>query len=241
MARLSLLLIAALHLGTALAACNTSPQKWIAHDKVKGHQGSPKVPGGVAGQLIKKYQPYLFVETGCVPFPAVNSNGELNSGLEASGAMNGKCSKSPGQVYARATTHKNRYAIMYAWYFPKDQNVDGPANLGHRHDWENVVVWLSGKTSGARVTGVSYSAHGKYRRYKGGSTPKVRYSNIGDGSTHSLWKTDRKGGRQPLVDRGQLSGKARGALEKADFGRANAPFIDCRFKSELDKAWSSDF
>jgi hypothetical protein len=76
MTRLSLIFVLT-QLDTALAACVFLPQKGINYDKVKGYKGAPKVPPGVAGELIKKFQPYLYVESGCVPFPAANSEGEL--------------------------------------------------------------------------------------------------------------------------------------------------------------------
>ena len=65
-----------------------------------------------------------------------------SGGLKPTGDPSGDCSSSTGQVYARAESFNNAFAIMYAWYFPKDQIVDGGGNAGHRHDWENVVVWI---------------------------------------------------------------------------------------------------
>ena len=46
---------------------------------------------------------------------------------------------------------------MYSWYMPKDSPSSG---LGHRHEWENVVVWLSGQSESATLRGVAISAHG---------------------------------------------------------------------------------
>ena len=34
-------------------------------------------------------------------------------------------------------------AIMYAWYMPKDQPAHSATGSGHRHEWENTVVWVS--------------------------------------------------------------------------------------------------
>lgn len=171
--------------------------------------------------------------------------------------MNGKCSKSEGQVYSRSGSWNDRWAIMYSWYFPKDQNVDGPANKGHRYDWENIVVWLTGKTEDAEVTGVSFSAHSDYRKYrnangnsvyfKDDSHPLVQYSNSADWLDHSLdsYKEDRSnegdGGQQPLIAWTELTQAAQTALDKADFGQANVPFIDDAWEGKLTKAWSDDF
>lgn len=62
--------------------------------------------------------------------PKLISNRE---GLNPTGAINGGCSSSGGQVYARTFWIYGRFGIYYTWYFPKDQIALGPA--GHRHDW----------------------------------------------------------------------------------------------------------
>ena len=46
----------------------------IKHDAVVGFPQT--VPSGIAGTLYLKYKPYLKFFNGCVPFPAVNSNGD---------------------------------------------------------------------------------------------------------------------------------------------------------------------
>jgi hypothetical protein len=38
---------------------------------------SEAVPSGLTGTLMKKYKPWLNVHNGCVPFPAVDSNGNV--------------------------------------------------------------------------------------------------------------------------------------------------------------------
>lgn len=52
----------------------------IAHDAVQGFPQT--VPGGLTGTLMLKYKPYLKVSNGCVPFPAVDANG--NTGYDFS-------------------------------------------------------------------------------------------------------------------------------------------------------------
>jgi hypothetical protein len=69
------------------------------------------------------------------------------------------CSSSTGQVYARGGTYNGKFAIMYSWYMPKDSPSTG---LGHRHDWENAVVWLSAQSTSATIVGAAASAHGDY-------------------------------------------------------------------------------
>lgn len=46
----------------------------IDHDAVVGFPET--VPSGVTGDLYLKYKPYLKVFNGCVPFPAVQENGD---------------------------------------------------------------------------------------------------------------------------------------------------------------------
>lgn len=69
------------------------------------------------------------------------------------------CSSSTGQVYARGATYNGKFAIMYAWYMPKDSPSTG---LGHRHDWESAVVWLSAQSTTASIVGGAASAHGDF-------------------------------------------------------------------------------
>lgn len=47
----------------------------INHDAVVGF--SKSVPAGIEGELMLKYQPFLKVFNGCVPFPAVNAAGDV--------------------------------------------------------------------------------------------------------------------------------------------------------------------
>lgn len=51
----------------------------INHDAVVGF--AETVPSGTAGSLYLKYKPFLKVFNGCVPFPAVDANG--NTGYAA--------------------------------------------------------------------------------------------------------------------------------------------------------------
>lgn len=68
----------------------------------------------------------------------------FSEGLPITGTQNSGCTSSLGQIYARAAPYNNMYAVMYSWYMPKDE----PSyDLGHRHDWEGVIVWLSSGTS----------------------------------------------------------------------------------------------
>lgn len=67
---LSFTLLAASSLASAI-----SPEKRAAidHDAVVGFPQT--VPSGTLGQIYLKYKPYLKVVNGCVPFPAVDAQG----------------------------------------------------------------------------------------------------------------------------------------------------------------------
>lgn len=49
------------------------PRAVIDHDQVEGFPET--VPSGTTGEVYKAYQPYLKVNSGCVPFPAVDAEG----------------------------------------------------------------------------------------------------------------------------------------------------------------------
>lgn len=206
----------------------------IPHDQVRGFADS-------TSGYFKTFQPYLKVFSGCVPFPAVDAAGNVSGGLEASGAMDGHCSSSPGQVYVNQGQYRGECAVMYSWYFPKDQNVDGPGNKGHRHDWENIVVWLSSCAPNARVNAVSYSDHATYikqaRPQMDGTHPLVAYQQNPFPLDHSLVNTSTRGGMQPAVSWAGMTNAARNTLENYDFGKANVPFNSKNFFNNLAKAY----
>ncbi|KAF2209457.1 hypothetical protein CERZMDRAFT_61174 [Cercospora zeae-maydis SCOH1-5] len=220
----------------AVIAAPTSVAKRavINHDAVVGFPQT--VPSGLTGQLYLKYKPYLKVDNGCVPFPAVDANGNTGGGLNPSGGSSDGCSSSTGQVYARAGAYNGNYAIMYSWYMPKDSPSTG---LGHRHDWENVVVWLSSASTSATLLGVSASAHGDYdvntSPNLSGTSPLIRYFSIFP-VNHQLGFTSTQGGQQPLIAYESLTTAARNALENTDFGSANVPFKDSSFQNNLASA-----
>ena len=72
MAPFAQLLSLALLVGTSLASPITR-RAVIDHDAVVGFPET--VPSGTLGQLYLKYKPYLKVVNGCVPFPAVDAEG----------------------------------------------------------------------------------------------------------------------------------------------------------------------
>ncbi|KAF2218213.1 necrosis inducing protein-domain-containing protein [Elsinoe ampelina] len=222
---------------TATSALATPLEKRavINHDAVVSIPQT--VPDTALGQLYLRYKPFLQVQNGCVPFPAVDLAGNTGAGVATSGSSSGGCSSSKGQVYARAGTSSGRFGIMYAWYFPKDSPSDG---LGHRHDWESIVVWLSSSTGTPSILGVSASAHGGYDKNTSpnlsGTSPLIRYYSSWP-INHQLGYTSTKGGQQPLVAWESLKKPVWLALNNTDFGSANVPFKDENFAMNLALAY----
>lgn len=71
--------------------------------------------------IFSEFQPYLQIDHGCVPFPAIDTEGVIGEGLAPEGSVDGDCQKSIGQTYTRIGSHGDMIAVMYAWYFPKEQ------------------------------------------------------------------------------------------------------------------------
>ncbi|KAI9376107.1 necrosis inducing protein-domain-containing protein [Aspergillus egyptiacus] len=226
---------------SALPANSLTTRDVINHDAVAGFPET--VPSGTVGDVYLAYQPYLKVEGGCVPFPAVDADGNTSGGLNPSGAPSSDCSSSTGQVYARSTMSSSSgsttgNAIMYSWYFPKDSPSTG---LGHRHEWEGVIVWLAdpASTSADNILAVCPSAHGDWNCDTSfelsGTHPLIRY--------HSVWPVNHQmdlgsevGGMQPLVAWESLPEAARSALETTDFVDATVPFKDATWEGNLGSA-----
>lgn len=101
---------------------------------------------------------------------------------------------------------------------PKDSPSSG---LGHRHDWEGIVVWLSDATTSATLLGVAASAHGDFDTTTSpdlsGTSLLIRYFSIYP-VNHQLGFTSTIGGQQPLIAYGSLTSAALTALEDTDFG-----------------------
>lgn len=136
-----------------------------------------------------------------------------SGGLDPTGGSNSGCSSSTGQVYARAGAYSGKFGIMYSWYMPKDSPSSG---LGHRHDWENIVVWLSAQSTSATITGVAISAHGGYQKDSSpglqGTSPKIGYISYFP-VNHQLIATNELGGQQPLIAWDSMTAAARTAIE----------------------------
>lgn len=108
---------------------------------------------------------------------------------------------------------------------PKDQTIDDVSTGAHRHDFENVVIWLSNDTT--TVLGGAASGHGSYKitsgAVPGGDSPTVEYFATFP-TNHELQFTQTVGNTYPVSDWDAMPDAAKSALQNTDFGSANPPF-----------------
>ncbi|EGZ23149.1 necrosis inducing-like protein NPP1 type [Phytophthora sojae] len=199
-----------------------------------------------AQKAAVKFKPRLSIGSGaCVSFPAVNSAGDTSSGLSEEGKGSTDCTNAPlgSQVYGRAAWYNTRFAILYAWYFPKGFWNDYPTR---RHDWASAVVWIDNPDSNTpKILGLSLStADWEYSTQapatsgiSDGTTPKLSHELSVECGDPYLTTTDGSGDFQPLIMWEQLTTAARTALNSADFGNAKVPTSDVNFEMKLKSAW----
>lgn len=122
---------------------------------------------------------------------------------------------------------------------PKDSPSSG---LGHRHDWEGVIVFFNSATAttAANIKAVCPSAHGDWECSTSGyslsgTSPLIKYESEWP-VNHSCGLTSEVGSLQPLIAWESLTAAAQNALSTTDFGDANVPFIDAVFTDNLASA-----
>ncbi|KAG3084536.1 hypothetical protein PI124_g18024 [Phytophthora idaei] len=202
-------------------------------------------PSTSAQRAAIQFKPSLSITNGCVSFPAVNSAGDTSSGLQEGYGGSSGCTNAPlgSQVYGRAAWYNDKYAILYAWYFPKGfWNEDAT----RRHDWASAVVWIDNpELASPSILGLSVStADWKYKTQApatsgitDGKTPRLAHVlNVEKGYPY-LTTTDTTGDFQNLIMWDQLTTAARTALNTTDFGFAKVPVSDASFDTKLKKAW----
>lgn len=135
-----------------------------------------------------KFQPGLDYDSdGCYNTAAIDPNGKTNPGKAATKRVEGEC-RSQAQLdnsnaYSRKRCNNGYCAIMYEYYFEKDQAIGGSFLGGHRHDWENIVVFVKGNS----IVRVAPSCHGDYKNAKNtfpiqGNHPLLVYHKDGWGT-----------------------------------------------------------
>jgi hypothetical protein len=109
-------------------------------------------------------QPLLdFDKDGCYNTAAIDPDGNTNPGKQATGTPEGQCRDKVqlenSNTYSRKRCNNGYCAVMYEYYFEKDQAALGSYGTGHRHDWENIVVFSKGND----VVRVAPSCHADYK------------------------------------------------------------------------------
>ncbi|GMF16198.1 unnamed protein product [Phytophthora lilii] len=164
---------------TAIATLGGADAAVIAHDAVVPF--AQPTPNTTIQTVALQFKPQIYINNGCHPYPAVDKDGNTSGGLKPTGSQSAGCKGSGygSQVYGRAVEYEGVYAFMYSWYMPKDETLDG---VGHRHDWENCVVWLD-SLDNPSVVALSASYHSSYlyyyppdSDYLDGDSAKIEYS-----------------------------------------------------------------
>ncbi|KAJ8556965.1 hypothetical protein ON010_g9001 [Phytophthora cinnamomi] len=221
----------------------------IGHDKVQPF-AQPE-PTTISEKAAVKFKLPLVIYQGCHPYPAVNAAGETNGGLKGTGKPDGDCKGSGlgSQVYGRSVWFKDRWAIMYAWYLPKDVYHSVLLPKGHRHQWVSAVVWLDNPAvETPKILAVSTSRPNvgyrivtdpPFTNYINNSAVVLVYGwdDYGGGSSVTMGTTTGKGELQDLIMWEQMTDGARNALSETNFWEgAKVPFIDANFNVNLEAA-----
>ncbi|KAL7996611.1 putative necrosis inducing protein [Plasmopara halstedii] len=196
----------------------------------------PSKPNCRINSIALQFQPELNIKHGCHPYPAVDDNGYISSGLGVSHFFT-DCMGSPkgSQVYGRAFVYRGYLAIMYAWYFPRDY-VATPFWIGHRHGWEHAILWFGGMTEKPELLAVTAKSLIGYRTYAPPQSKhmdkdrfKLKYTWMGV-TQHYLSATTSPGELQSLVMWDDLPDKARASLKPRSWSHFKPPLADNSFQ-----------
>ena len=197
----------------------------------------------------KNFEPVYDYDTdSCYPAAAIDPSGNLNGGLKPTGPITGECRSGHlghANTYSRAKCNNGWCGIIYASYFEKDEASPG---IGHRHDWECMVVWVE---QGADTPSyLSASRHGGFSTHPiadvpmsgrqvmavyhkdGASTHAFRFAKWGETAENDTgaWH------QENLLTWDNLAPSLRTALNGSDWGNANLPLQDSKFDDTLNKA-----
>ena len=121
-----------------------------------------------ATALEHKWQPVLdFDKDSCYNTAAVDSSGNKNPGLSAGQGVPPSCFVATcrdndrlehSNAYSRSRCNNGWCAIVYDYYFERDQRTCGSYINGHRHDWETIVVFVKDD----QLRRVAPSCHDKF-------------------------------------------------------------------------------
>ncbi|EGZ16324.1 hypothetical protein PHYSODRAFT_508915, partial [Phytophthora sojae] len=179
----------------------------------------------------------LNINSGCHPYPAVDADENTNAGLSL---FSCKGSSLGSQVYGCVTAYEDSYAIMYAWYFPRDRK----GTFGHCHGWEHAIVWLERKgAKDANISSVPASiSNDKYFSVTPPDTAMVEATSVkfqykAKTFSHYGNVTAEAGDFQHLAMWKDMPAAARAARKLNDFGRATVPFNEGTFLDNLKEAY----
>ena len=219
------------------------PMAWAAADGPLPHDAISRLSGSANADQVA-FLPFLEVVDGCQPYSAVQDDGSYSGGLKNSGSEAGACKDDrSGQAVVRTRCDAAGVcAHLYALYFPKDQGMLGSVatpGLGHRHEWENVVVWVEERV----VVAVSFSQHGGYEVREPdeivmrGTSVSAEYG-TGGGLTHSFRPGRGVGSAMPSpVSWESITFAARRTLNSPEiFDAADFQARDDNFDTNLAKA-----
>ncbi|OJJ46532.1 hypothetical protein ASPZODRAFT_166768 [Penicilliopsis zonata CBS 506.65] len=235
-----LLLLPAVWAGLSMAASQ------VAHDSLRALPQN--LDNSATSNAVRTFQPSLYIDSGCQPYPAIDAEGNWSGGENPSGSPSGGCrDQSKAQVYERGGWHNGAYGIMYTWYMPKDQGGGSLGITGHRHDWEGIVVWVKNPAvANPTVLGIATSAHGKFPEklpgalkdvMPGTSHPKIKYyQDTAVVGTHSVHTTGNEGRYQPIIGWDFMNANMKNTLNTVNWGNANCPINDANFANNLAKA-----
>jgi hypothetical protein len=211
----------------------------INHDEVKPiHR--PKSSTDLQTAAIR-FNPMIVVSYGCFLYPAVNALGQLSKGLQASGRPDGMCKGSGHgtQVYGRSAEIGDKFAIMYAYFSPKQQTF---LEQKHRFGWDYAIVWIASPTATKflAVTAGWNKMSYKFRPgEKVGESVKIELGQLDASGRLFLGISEKEGGQPlPLIMWDQLPPAASCSLNHARWVKnKKMPLSDERFHHLLEKAW----
>uniref|UniRef100_A0AAV1V1W8 Uncharacterized protein n=1 Tax=Peronospora matthiolae TaxID=2874970 RepID=A0AAV1V1W8_9STRA len=212
------------------------------HDQIQPFaEPEPKTP---AEKAAVRFKPQIFFVNGCHSYAAVDAAGRNSGGLQPKGLPDGKCKGSGfgSQIYGRSAPFGNKWAIVYALYFPKDMKY---LNHGYRHAFEHVVLWFDDiALKDPKLLAVTPRRNKDYLKlvspdaqFMDGDSILLFYESEVEDAYHQLSCSTHRGEFQPLIMWEQLTNEARTALETVDWGRDKMPLGDVVFNEILKEAW----
>jgi hypothetical protein len=239
------LLSLSLGLPTA-AAVQSATAAVVSHNSIGALQSNKLNP------RINNARPHFSFDDGCFSYPAADQQGNVNGGLKPGGKSGGDCRDSRFvQTYARETILDPKVfpgastAVMYAQYFPKDQgNRPGIFGRieGHRHDWEEVVVFLNKNGQAIKAAVSSHSNYLAINRNQGefwdGNRVKVSYGSVIKNNSFRP-STKLSSGSPPIVDWATMTPAMRNGITTTNWGDASPKIINGTFQSKVTEAWNA--